>query len=164
MKISFPLFLVVAILAWQCENGRDHIDFYTGQKFKIEYGEIATENTSQIIPQYHLFFNSYKNLQIPLFKFVKHNDYEIFIGMPVSTTITDLFHRIYEEPSNKVLISGKQNDSSYLIKYTRDNHFIVTYLSVLKDNSPICFSVMANDSMLIDEFFNKNVFKNRLYE
>lgn len=164
MKSSILLLLIVAISASQCNNGQDHIDFYTGQKFKINNGEKVTENKSHIISQYNIFFNSYKNLQIPLLKFIKHNDYEIFIGIPVGITITDLFQRISEEPNNRNLIFDKQNNNSYLIKYEKENHWIVTYLSVLKDNSIICFSVMADDSKLIDDFFSNNIFKNRLYE
>lgn len=164
MRSSILLLLIAAISALQCDNGQDHIDFYTGQKFKINNGEKVTENKSQIISQYNIFFNSYKNLQIPLLKFIKHNDYEIFIGIPVSITITDLFQRISEEPSNRNLIFDKQNNNSYLMKYEKENHYIVTYLSVLKDNSIICFSVMADDSKLTNDFFSENIFKNRVYE
>jgi hypothetical protein len=152
------------ILAWQCNTDQDHIDFYTGQKFKINNGEKVTENNPHIISQYNIFFNSYTNLQIPLLKFIKHNEYQIFIGMPVGITITDLFQRISEGPSNRNLIFDKQNNNSYLMKYEKENHYIVTYLSVLKDNSIICFSVMADDPKLTDDFFTENIFKNRVYE
>lgn len=164
MKRSILLLLIAAISTLRCNSNQDHIDLHTGQKFRIQDGEKVTEDKSDIISQYNIFFNSYRNVQIPLFKFIKHDDYEMFIGIPVSIRTSELFQRISEEPNNRNLIFDKQNNNSYLMKYEKENHLIVTYLSVLKDNSIICFSVMADDSKLIDDFFRNNTLKNRLYE
>ena len=164
MRSSFLLLLAAALSAWQCGNAPNHVDLYTGQKFRIERGEIVAGNTSEIIPQYNLLFNSYKDVQIPLLTFIKHNDYGIVIGLPVGTTKADLFEKICREPSNKKLIFERPNNDSYLMKYEKENHFVITYISALKDSTIICFSAMASDPGLIDGFFNKNIFKERLYE
>ena len=161
---SYFLLLLVMFSAWQCGHAPNHIDLYTGQKFSIVPGEIVTESTSQIITEYNLLFNSYKDVQIPLLAFIKHTDYEIVIGKPVGTTKAELFQKICKEPDNKKLIFVRTSSDSYLLKYVKKNHFVFTCVSALKDSSIISFSVMANDSGLVNDFFNKNIFKERLYE
>lgn len=163
-KSNILLIFIVALFSMHCGHDQDHIDFFTGQKFRVYSGERIIENKSDVIVQYNSIFNSYKDTQIPLFKSIKHNDYEVFIGIPVSITISDLFQKISEEPLNKNLIYEKRNNNSYLLKYEKDSHRIVTFLSTLDDNSIISYSVMADDSVLINEYYSKNIFQNRLYD
>lgn len=87
MKIR--AYLLVLVLA-SCHSGNsiDHITLFNDVEFTLNPGEKDVTVNKFILDGYQKQVNLPQEIQIPLFHYVKSQDYEIYIGLPVSSDLS----------------------------------------------------------------------------
>ena len=82
-KILLHFFLLAFLLIFSnCSNSSSikQITLANGISFKLFNGETNTDIDQYIINYYESYFNTDIENQIPLYKYIKHNKYEILSG------------------------------------------------------------------------------------
>jgi hypothetical protein len=79
------------ITVFSCSNKRQSkIQLFDELYFNLKDGEALAEIDTEVLQKYNAYFNNLDAVQIPLFKYIKNNTYEIFIGLPVGVETTQL--------------------------------------------------------------------------
>ena len=87
-------------------------------------------------------------------KYIKHADYEIFIGIPYNTSIQQLFQNQLKKQDS--LIDMLYSDShSHYVKYKRNDFYIAEYATKVASNSLIYIYTMSISKEVTDSLFNK---------
>jgi hypothetical protein len=159
MKNSVIILLVITILSCSREK-KNEILLFNEIKFKINEGEAIGIVNSKIKNIYTENFNN-SQIQVPLFKYIKHNNYEIFIGIPYNTSIEALVQNQLEK-HDSIITNIKSDTLSYYIKYKRNGLYITEYAANVASNSLIYISTMSISKELTDSLFNKLDFSSRI--
>ena len=80
------LFISIISLCFCTNKSTNYISLFNNISFQLQNGEVDTEIHQNINMLYTEYFNNQKT-QIPLYKFIKHSNYKIFIGLPFDTSI-----------------------------------------------------------------------------
>jgi hypothetical protein len=157
-------FLVLVFCVFACTHpGDDHITLFNGLKLGLAPQEKIVQQESNVIPVYNNLFNCYEKVQLPLYRYVYHPDYEIFVGIPLGTSIRDLFKLIAEKETLEFDFC-KPNSNLYILRYQKEGNQIVAYLSEFENNSLFCFFVLLKNPEKVALFYPSNFLNNRLYE
>ena len=128
--------------------------------FKLLNGETKTEIDQYIINYYESYFNTDIENQIPLYKYIKHNNYEIFIGLPIGNNASStMFHKgeKYKNTGQLIYIDSLNNSIGYKIK----NIFFTEHLYLRDDNIKyFVFSATISDS-ISNLLFNSSTLSKR---
>ena len=139
---------------------QDEIPLFNELTFKIHDGEAIGEINSNTKNQYFKYFNN-QPVQVPLFKYIKHTNYEIFIGIPYDTSIEVLVKSQIEKQDSS--INNFKSDSLYYYKnYKRDAFYITEYAAKVAGKSLIYISTMSDSRKLTDSLFNESELSNRI--
>jgi len=159
MKNSVIILLIITILSCSREK-KNEIPLFNEITFKINKGEAIGVVNSKIKNIYTENFNN-SEIQVPLFKYIKHNNYEIFIGIPYNTSIEELAQNQLEKQDS--LMTNLSSDSlCYYKKYKRNDFYIAEYAAKVANNSLIYISTMSISRELTDSLFNKLDLSNRI--
>lgn len=146
------IFLFCFIIS--CSPKKDNeIHLYNEIYFKINEGEAIGVADSKTRDIYTENFNN-GPVQIPLFKYINHKDYDIFIGLPFNTSLDAL---IQNQPAKlDSLISNQESDTlSYYIAYKRNGLYITEYAVKLTGSSLVFISTISRSKEITDSLFNK---------
>lgn len=150
-KLSFYL-LLLSFFSCSMKH-RNEISLFNDITFDLQAGESLQEIHPCITQMYQEYFNS-KEIQIPLFKYVKHKDYVIFIGIPYCTSMDQMI-KIQSEKRDICHSYLECNAKSFLTKYKKNGYYVTEYSKVLEDNSIIYLSTMAETKEASDSLFTK---------
>jgi hypothetical protein len=151
-NLSIILFSVL-LFTYSCINSdRKRIKFSNDNlEFQLLSGENIIDKNIEIVEKYDSLFNNNESFQNPLLNYINHKDYEIFIGLPISSSArlisnyklkdidTSNCNFIFE---NNTLFISFQNDSLYFSEYIRE----------FKDNYLVSVSTISNN----DTVFSKD--------
>ncbi len=133
-------------------NERNEILLYNNLYFNVLEGELEKDKTP-VVERYTAYFNN-QNIQIPLLKYIHHEDYEVFIGIPVNATIKEL-----ADDKKDFLDIAKdkiESDSNYYYtNYKMDEYFIAEYSSYFGNESMFYISAKTKSKELFDSLFDK---------
>ena len=121
-KFLLHFFLVAFLLIFSnCSNSPSvkKVTLSNDMSFKLLDGEINTTIDQNIINYYETYFNIDIENQIPLYKYIKHNKYEVFIGLPIgSNSSSTIFHKgeKYKKTDQLIYIDSLNNNIGYKIK------------------------------------------------
>ncbi|HLF35573.1 MAG TPA: hypothetical protein VI583_15125 [Cyclobacteriaceae bacterium] len=156
------LLLILFIFSFHsCSTGgKNEIRLFNNLAFILREGEYAAEIDTGIVSKYTGYFNN-QDIQIPLFRYIKNDHYEIFIGIPYNTTFEKLaLSRL------AVYDSSRQNfksDSSFLYnRYVKDGFIITEYSGEFNNHSIVFISTITSDAGFSDSLFNEAALRNRI--
>lgn len=126
--------------------------------FKLNDGEeiISIDSKKKEI------FNSYvdkTSIQIPLFRCIKADNYLIFLGIPINTSIKELADYNLAHIKNQSLFEGDSTSYFYII-HQNEADYITVYSKVF-DKNLIYTLTVSNSVELSDSLFNKNALSKR---
>lgn len=127
------------------------ISFGNNLSFQLDSMETEGEIDSSTIEAYFLY-NDLPAAQIPLNRYVISDNYELFIGMIIGKSITDLSQKYIEADSCFREIIEQENCVRLLNHH--DSVWSVRYL--IKKNQNYLFSFVSKDSAFIYEKFKNN--------
>ena len=88
MSKTLPLLLYILFITACSNNNKNEIPLFNNIVIKKATGE-QEKPINELISNTHKKNLSYKNIQVPLYKYLSHKDYKIFIGLPYHTTIKE---------------------------------------------------------------------------
>lgn len=156
------IIIFISILSFiSCtKKNNNAIDLFNGISFEMQTGEALIEIKPNINELYSEYFNN-RQPQVPLFKYIKHSNYKIFIGIPYDTSINKMIKTQLEKPdSSRVFFESSSN--YFFTKYKKDGFYIAEYATVFKNNAIIYISSMTDRKEISDSLFNKLKISKRL--
>lgn len=144
------LSLFVTILFCSCTTDQK-VPIFNGITFDLHQGETVGDIGQDVKDVYTLHFNN-SDIQIPLFKYIRHEDYEIFIGIPFNTTLEQLISQRgtenHTENRPPTYYKTSTIDGQYLIEFAgRFNGNNLLYIAALTDSEAVARSFLNADTL-----------------
>ncbi|MFW5804638.1 MAG: hypothetical protein ACOCWG_05355, partial [bacterium] len=102
--------------------------------------------------KYSQYFNNKKNIQIPLFKYIRNDSYEIFLGIPFNTTLEEI--KKLELKSINDSVSHAEDDVPFFKSYQKDYFYLTEYITK-HDEQLVYIFTLSNSPNHSDSLFNK---------
>lgn len=165
-KILLHFFLLACLLIFSnCSNSSNdkQVVLSNGISFKLQKGESNTTIDQNIINYYESYCNIDIENQIPLYKYIKHSKYEIYIGLAIgNNALSTMFHKgeKYKNTGQLIYIDSLNNSIGYKIK----NNFFTEHLYLGDDNIKyFVFSSTISDS-ISNLLFNGSTVSKRFFK
>ena len=155
------ILLLTLFTVFSCTHKNEQVlDLYNGISFELKKGENPTEIRSELNKLYEEYFNN-KQPQVPLFRYIMHPNYKLFIGIPFDSSIQQL---ISAQLAKTQLNGGKLESGGdyFYASYQKDGFYIAEYAKKLKQNSIIYVSAMTIQKEIADSLFTKVQLSKRL--
>lgn len=155
------ILFIILLLFFSCsKESSNSITLFNEISFEIRTGE-ALEN---ILPDISDFYSTYFNNrqpQIPLFKFISHPDYKIFIGIPYNTSIDGIV-MAKSEITDSCRIIFESNSDYFFTKLNRNGYFMTEYARVFDKGNIIYIAIITEVEEISDSLFNRFNISERL--
>ena len=159
MKYFYIVLLSISVISCTVEK-KNETPLFNGLTFNLYDGEAIEEINSRTGERYSCFFND-GIIQIPLYKYIKHSNYDIFIGIPYNTSIEALVKsKIAKQDSTDAYF--KSDSVSFYKKYAKDGLYITEYASKIEDLSLIYIAAMSESRELSDSLFTETKLSERI--
>jgi hypothetical protein len=149
-------FLVLCLIACSGENSTD-IVLYNQKRIKVMNDEKRERITTSLHDRYAKYFNTLPSAQLPLSKYIKHKDYEIFIAIPYNTDFNNLKKEIKEAGG-----TVNSTDTSCFRQFEADGNFFSEYAVASKDSSIIFIGAVTNQKNVCDSLLNESMLIKRI--
>ena len=151
MRNSILILLIVLIFS--CTNEKkNEIILFNDIQLNLNDDEKVVDINPEITKRYFTHLRSHP-FQIPLFKYIKNSNYEVFIGIPTGASINKLINsQIIKQAGT--LVDSKSDSVSYLFKkYEKENYYLTEYVLDYEKNLFYLLSV-CNSKHFSDSLFN----------
>jgi len=160
--MRYVIIIVILIYSFlSCtDEKQEEIPLFNDLAFKLYEGETMSDINSEIKNRYTAYFNS-DLIQVPLFRYIHHDKYDLFIGIPYSTSIEAMIqHRLDQsEPKDTCVYS----DSTIFCKrYKNDDYFIREYAIMTSNKSLIYLATMSRSKEISISLLNEDNLSKRL--
>ena len=153
-------FLSVLLLISSCSDSKNELLLFNTTYFKVLDKEIVTDVNYLVEKNYRTYFKN-NTIQIPLFRYIERNDYKIFIGIPVNTSIKELAnYKILDSDSSRTDFLSDSLNYSFK-KYDVNNTFISEYCANVSNNIIYILSV-TNKKEISDTLFTVKSLSQRI--
>ena len=157
-----PLFIILFFIS--CDTHQESVlDLYNKQFIQLLPAEKILETNPVIVEEYNRLFNSIQGIQIPLYKLIKGENYIIYVGKPIGVNNKMLSEKIVAQQDSIESSANTLQNDSYLIKFKKENRFIVAYITNLNDSSSIVLFAVSRNRKDFEIFGNENYLKNRVH-
>jgi hypothetical protein len=156
-QVLFPILILFLSCSKESSNS---ITLFNSISFEIRTGEIPDHNLFDINDLYTTHFNN-RLIQIPLFKYISHPEYKIFIGIPYDTSINEIVMS-KSQITDSCCIDYERNSVYFFIRYKKDRFFITEYARLFDNGNIVYISTMTGIEELSNTLFNKFNISERL--
>lgn len=158
MKRTIIFLQIVLFLAGCTSKKGQEVVFFNDIKFKLYDNEEIIDVDSEKKELFSSYFGD-TSVQVPLFKCIKGDDYLVFLGIPINTSIKELSNYSLERIKNRS--SFKSDTINFFhIKYRKEDDNITIY-SKNFENNLIYVLTAAKSAELSDSLFNKTSLSKR---
>lgn len=133
---TFLLFLISLAVSSCSQLDDNQIMLFNKKVYNLDQNEIIHDIKKENLEHYESFLNVNKT-QIPLYRYVKNPNYEMYLGIPLGTTLDSLVNEMDAVISSDSLMSDISTSSSdtYLFRsYKKNNFYVSEYLQSFGDN------------------------------
>jgi hypothetical protein len=124
-------------------------------RFMLRSSEVLVENINkEMVDEYNLLINRFNDIQIPITKAIKSNDYIIYIGIPVGVSEIDLSRYFAEHLGTSLIEYDNNSSESSHFLYTIESNFIYTCI-LSENNRKYVINMVGLDSILINNYYNE---------
>ncbi len=150
MKKLGILILLLTTIIISCSNeNKNVIELFNELTFNLHKGENIA-NLNPIINNRYIEILDSDQIQVPLFKYIKHKNYELYIGIPYNTSL----EAITQDQANNS-ISSTKDSLHYFSQYKKGELFISKYVAKYNNESLVYICTVSNSSKQSDLLFNK---------
>lgn len=165
-----PLFLfiylaTVSILLNSCStsNGNipsDSFPLFNGFGFRLHRGEAISLLDSAVVNEYAKRWKG-QPMQVPLYKHINHERYELFLGLPFNTSIRQAW--LTKSVLNQTKIQVLESDSSTFVYSVQHQDSASTYeLFIEKEGNLFYILALGNNKETLDSTFSYKSLSSRL--
>lgn len=149
MKSLFA-YIAITILISACTNTNDPQNVSLGgiDKYILESDkETSLSISKEIFNSYDSISGSFGDISIPLHRAIKGDNYMIYIGLPINTSIDEIEENAFAN------VKGKNKRS-----FTKMNDFFIfrKLISDAKSKRMYMFTLTSPDSTLVSKYYRKN--------
>ncbi|ACF15105.1 hypothetical protein Ctha_2656 [Chloroherpeton thalassium ATCC 35110] len=164
LKSLFIIFVLFGLAACSSQHPNEVV-LGNGILFHLDAGEAQASETDEMdFSGYQSIFEHHPELQVPLYKTIYGEDYQIFIGIAVSITPSKLFSILTADSSLQCVASEKISDTRFkLLAKPHHEHLAINLIQIASGNKFI-FCAIGQDSLKIQNFYEKNALFERLSE
>ena len=156
MRMLILTFLLLSLVSCELESDKG-VYLFNDISFQVHENESVEESNREIIAEYEKYLFT-SDLQVPLFKCVKGDQYTIFLGIPYETSIEEIAdaQSLVENP----LLFEAESDSPLLIRNHPNGVYSTEFLVPSGEN---LFYVLATSSSqaIQDSILTKEILTNR---
>lgn len=145
MKIISLLFCAILFYSCSSDASDGKVLLFDEIYMQVEANETIAELNKQNTDLYFSYIDN-PDLQAPLFKYIKSEKYDLFIGLPVGTT----FAEIKQSFKKDGILTGKLENSPtpfVYVNYSDNGKNITKYLVDLDNN--LVFLILVSDTETI---------------
>jgi len=155
---KYGILLLLMVLTACFSTPKDKVELFNGLSLKLNAGEFLQNNNSSVQEIYFSSFDN-ENFSVPLFKWIKGNDYSIYIGILYNTPIEQF---IRSEIINRPAIDMMTDSVTYgFQKSVSDDMYIAKYISKQGVNN-LFMVAMTRSHLVADSLFTYKKFESRL--
>lgn len=151
-RLGFFLAMICTICACQKAN-HNQVELIDGTHLLLQEKEVLKTPDPLVGEQYTRLFNA-GPIQIPLFKYLKHPDYELFVGLPIDSSIPEIWQR----DSSLTDVT----DSLFYRCYSIENLNIAEYASKTPQGTLLFIAYVSSSLPLSDPLFSLEMMSERL--
>ncbi|MFV0541844.1 MAG: hypothetical protein ACK5MZ_11545 [Aestuariibaculum sp.] len=142
MKNVILVFFAILLLA--CQTKKDNkISLFNDYIFRLDPAEHEVALDFKIKERYAQNFKN-TDIQVPLFKAIKGENYEILIGVPFNTSIEALTKAKQKQDSLTTDVHFDHNAISFYKKYKKENLFVGEYAK--NDDKSLIYLLLYSSS------------------
>jgi predicted nucleotidyltransferase len=153
------LFALTIIFLFSCNTKKENeINLFNNYVFRLLPNEQLLKITDTTKKEYLKYIQN-KSIQIPLFRHIKSNLYELYLGLPVNVALSEILK------SNLSYSVRKTDNLRYDFKEykTLDNYYVVEYVVKIKPYNNMLYVLGVTKSKEIsDSLFNFKTLSNRI--
>ena len=153
MSKTLPLLLCILFITACSNNNKNEIPLFNNIAIKKVTGE-QEKTINELISNSHKENLNYKNIQVPLYRYLTNKNYKVFIGLPYNTTIKKMISTEIQNKTDNTVYFEKDSISFIKQKKQGDN-YITTFVTKIEDNSIIYFCGVSKSKKTSDSLFNK---------
>lgn len=143
----------------QKDHSDEAIEIFNNHTFKLDKAESSIPLTDEIHQRYDSLIAG-KELQIPLFKYVKSSNYNLYIGVPYKTSLKKI--KDQEIFPGTLRTSQKGKSGKFMHKtYTAYGSFLAEYAENLEGNLVYVLGI-SSSKPTADSVFSLKSFSNRI--
>jgi len=153
------LFALIAIFLFSCNTKKENgISLFNNYVFRLLPNEQPLKITDVTKREYFKYIQN-KSIQIPLFRYIKSNLYELYLGLPVNVALSEIL-----KPNLSYSVRKTDNLRYDFKEYkTLDNYYVVEYVVKIKPYNNMLYVLGVTKSKEIsDSLFNFKTLSNRI--
>lgn len=154
-------FLCVVLTLWGCTSKKENeIMLFNNTTFKLMEGETVTSIDAKIKGHYYSYVSTNTTIQIPLFKSITSENYNIYLGLPIHTTVKKLADFKLKEVDSPSFFDS-DTTSYFYIRHQNGDDYVSEYCQTMGGNTIYVLAVV-NALSVSDSLFNLEALSNRL--
>lgn len=156
------LLIIIGFTLSQCKKPTlNTIQLFNGIEFKLE-GEEKISNKDSISNEFFKSIFDQSTIQAPLFKNIAATTYNLYLGIPINTSINKILkYKSTLSPSDEKIFTD--STTFFLIKYKKDDDYILELAKNFDDNL-IYVVAKTKSAKISDSLFQKEVILNRFHK
>ena len=161
MKFYLSIIIIFVLSCTSQVQEQNSIKLVNNVTLKRFHGEYVKDPDPSELNYYESHFNNSNNYQLPLFKLFIHDNYKLYIGIPLNNSDSKIF-----DIRSKLLIAFKEDifidSNEKKIKYSMNDKYILEqYYNIDNHSYFISFFEIKKDSILnfdLNQFLLKERF------
>lgn len=152
--------LCILVVLFSCNTyDENEIRFSSDAKFELKENEKIIHLDQEIVDTYFSYFDS-DNIQIPLFRHIQGEDYNIYIGIPFEIK----FEKILEFYKNRINEDYKfsTDNRSFIFSEQKKQEEYVTHYIYNKNELLLFFVYTSKDELVVKEHFRQDQIEARI--
>jgi len=154
MKNLFLALLSLFLFSCSDKGGdsNSNISLFNDCTFRLHHGELLKESSTASQKLYEQYFNN-TSIQIPLFKHIEHTGYDIFVGVPVSTSVEGISKAVLKA-HNSSLDNFKIDKNYCFNRYIVKGVYFTELAIKIDDKSLFYISSTTSNKLFADSLLN----------
>ena len=159
-RIFFLICCALILNACGTKNTSE-VDLFNGLTFKLNEGERVVSNDEKSVELINSFYED-SNIQLPLFRKIKSENYQLLIAIPFSTHIEELRKKNSSVINENIDLDSEDPNVFYFSNSQSNEYF--THYAESKENNLIYILAITDDKELSDSLFTKTLISKRIIQ
>jgi len=158
----FLLFTLIIFALSSCSiKNKKSIFIFNDLYLELQDGESLQEIFSNVNNKYSKYFNNDTSFQMPLFRYITHHNYELFIGLPFKIDFENLAKQ-KKKKASEIFGNFKLNAESIFVSYSVDDLYLSEYTVKFVDGSIISIAAISSSKVFSDSLLNESNLSKRI--
>ena len=151
----------MAALFAACATGKkSDVMLLDKRHLRVAAGETVAANSPDVVARYEKHFNKHDSIQLPLYKYIKSDGYEMFVGIPLNATLAQLDW--YGAVADTTFAHTLSTNHLYR-QFELEDIFVSQYALTTGGNNRTVIFAVTPSKQLSDSLFSERELAKRIY-